>query len=75
MAKGNGRAGGTRSGEEKLQQGGEKAAGEGGGGEGGVGGGGERAEARGLLCRDHQRVRPTPLGRRFLNDLVQLFLA
>ena len=35
----------------------------------------ERAEARGLLSRDHQRVRPTPLGRRFLNDLVQLFLA
>ena len=35
----------------------------------------EQAEARGLLCRDHQRVRPTPLGRRFLNDLVQLFLA
>jgi len=35
----------------------------------------EQAEARGLLSRDHQRVRPTPLGRRFLNDLVQLFLA
>jgi len=33
------------------------------------------AEARGLLSRDHQRAVPTPLGRRFLNDLMQLFLA
>ncbi len=35
----------------------------------------EDAERRGLLERDHQRVGPTPLGRRFLNDLLQLFLA
>ncbi|MGV3626191.1 MAG: radical SAM family heme chaperone HemW [Betaproteobacteria bacterium] len=35
----------------------------------------DRAEARGLLSRDHQRVAPTLLGRRFLNDLMQLFLA
>ena len=35
----------------------------------------DRAEARGLLTRDHQRAVPTPLGRRFLNDLMQLFLA
>jgi oxygen-independent coproporphyrinogen-3 oxidase len=32
------------------------------------------AEGRGLLARDHQRIRPTALGRRFLNDLLQLFL-
>jgi len=32
------------------------------------------AEAKGLLERDHVRVRPTALGRRFLNDLLQLFL-
>ena len=32
------------------------------------------AEARGLILRDHEQVRPTPLGRRFLNDLLQLFL-
>ncbi len=35
----------------------------------------EQAEARGLLIRDHQRVTPSPLGRRFLNDLIGLFLA
>lgn len=35
----------------------------------------EQAEARGLITRDHQRVMPTQLGRRFLNDLLQLFLA
>ena len=35
----------------------------------------EQAEARGLISRDHQRVMPTQLGRRFLNDLLQLFLA
>jgi oxygen-independent coproporphyrinogen-3 oxidase len=35
----------------------------------------DRAEARGLLTRDHQRAAPTPLGRRFLNDLMQLFLS
>jgi len=32
------------------------------------------AERRGLIARDHQRIAPTPLGRRFLNDLLQLFL-
>ncbi len=32
------------------------------------------AEAKGLLVRDHLRIRPTELGRRFLNDLLQLFL-
>ena len=35
----------------------------------------EQAEARGLIIRDHQRVTPTLLGRRFLNDLIGLFLA
>ena len=34
----------------------------------------EAAERRGLIERDAVRVRPTPLGRRFLNDLLQLFL-
>jgi oxygen-independent coproporphyrinogen-3 oxidase len=33
-----------------------------------------QAETRGLIERDHQRVRPTPLGRRFLSDLQALFL-
>ena len=32
------------------------------------------AEARGLLERDHERIRPSALGQRFLNDLLQLFL-
>jgi oxygen-independent coproporphyrinogen-3 oxidase len=32
------------------------------------------AEAKGLITRDHQRVEPTALGRRFLNDLLQIFL-
>jgi len=32
------------------------------------------AETRGLIERDHARIRPTALGRRFLNDLLQLFL-
>ncbi len=32
------------------------------------------AEARGLIVRDHQRIRATLLGQRFLNDLLQLFL-
>jgi oxygen-independent coproporphyrinogen-3 oxidase len=32
------------------------------------------AEAKGLVSRDHLRIRPTDLGRRFLNDLLQLFL-
>jgi oxygen-independent coproporphyrinogen-3 oxidase len=34
----------------------------------------DEAEKRGLIERDHQRVVPTPLGRRFLNDLLQIFL-
>jgi putative oxygen-independent coproporphyrinogen III oxidase len=32
------------------------------------------AESTGLIERDHVRIRPTALGRRFLNDLLQLFL-
>jgi oxygen-independent coproporphyrinogen-3 oxidase len=32
------------------------------------------AEQRGLLRRDHVQLAPTPLGRRFLNDLLQAFL-
>ena len=32
------------------------------------------AEARGLISRDYERIRPTDLGQRFLNDLLQLFL-
>ena len=32
------------------------------------------AEAKGLLLRDHRNIRPTALGRRFLNDLQQMFL-
>ncbi len=32
------------------------------------------AERRGLIERGPQHIRPTPLGRRFLNDLLQLFL-
>jgi putative oxygen-independent coproporphyrinogen III oxidase len=32
------------------------------------------AEAKGLLFRDHQLIKPTALGRRFLNDLQQIFL-
>jgi oxygen-independent coproporphyrinogen-3 oxidase len=32
------------------------------------------AEAKGLLRRDHKIIRPTELGRRFLNDLQQIFL-
>jgi putative oxygen-independent coproporphyrinogen III oxidase len=34
----------------------------------------EEAERRGLIERDHQRIAPTALGRRFLNDLLQVFL-
>ena len=34
----------------------------------------DEAERRGLIERDHQRVAPTALGRRFLNDLLQIFL-
>jgi oxygen-independent coproporphyrinogen-3 oxidase len=33
----------------------------------------DAAETRGLLTRDHLRVVPTALGRRFLNDLIGLF--
>jgi putative oxygen-independent coproporphyrinogen III oxidase len=33
-----------------------------------------KAEARGLLARDHRRIGPTPLGMRFLSDLQALFL-
>jgi putative oxygen-independent coproporphyrinogen III oxidase len=35
----------------------------------------DQAEARGLIIRDHLRIVPTPLGQRFLNDLIGLFLA
>jgi oxygen-independent coproporphyrinogen-3 oxidase len=34
----------------------------------------EEAERRSLIERDHALVAPTPLGRRFLNDLLQIFL-
>jgi putative oxygen-independent coproporphyrinogen III oxidase len=33
------------------------------------------AQQRGLLFRDHQRIAPTQLGQRFLNDLLEIFLA
>ncbi|HET7730369.1 MAG TPA: radical SAM family heme chaperone HemW [Usitatibacter sp.] len=33
------------------------------------------AEARGLLVRDHASIRPTARGQRFLNELLELFLA
>jgi len=32
------------------------------------------AERRGLIVRDHERIVPSALGQRFLNDLLQLFL-
>jgi putative oxygen-independent coproporphyrinogen III oxidase len=32
------------------------------------------AEQRGLITRDHLRIEPTASGRRFLNDLLQIFL-
>ena len=32
------------------------------------------AEQRGLLIRDHQRIAPTQMGQRFLNDLLEIFL-
>jgi putative oxygen-independent coproporphyrinogen III oxidase len=32
------------------------------------------AEKRGLLFRDHQRIAPTQMGQRFLNDLLGMFL-
>lgn len=34
----------------------------------------QSAEQKGLLYRDHQRIRATELGMRFLNDLQQMFL-
>ncbi|HXX85614.1 MAG TPA: radical SAM family heme chaperone HemW [Casimicrobiaceae bacterium] len=34
----------------------------------------EQAERRGLIERDHRHIKPTALGRRFLNDLQALFL-
>ena len=34
-----------------------------------------RAESAGLLERDHARIRPTAKGQRFLNDLLEEFLA
>jgi len=33
------------------------------------------AEQRGLLSRSHQRIAPTPMGQRFLNDLLEMFLS
>ncbi|MBI5918775.1 MAG: oxygen-independent coproporphyrinogen III oxidase-like protein [Nitrosomonadales bacterium] len=35
----------------------------------------DEAERRGLLQRDAGRIAPTELGRRFLNDLLEIFLA
>ena len=35
----------------------------------------DEAERRGLITRDHARIAPTLLGRRFLNDLLQVFLS
>ena len=34
----------------------------------------DEAERSGLITRDHLRIMPTERGRRFLNDLLQLFL-
>ena len=34
----------------------------------------EEAENRGLIERDHLRLWPTLKGRRFLNDLLEIFL-
>jgi oxygen-independent coproporphyrinogen-3 oxidase len=34
----------------------------------------DEAERRGLIARDHEHIAPTELGRRFLNDLLQIFL-
>jgi putative oxygen-independent coproporphyrinogen III oxidase len=34
----------------------------------------DEAERRGFIERDHLRIAPTELGRRFLNDLLQIFL-
>ena len=35
----------------------------------------EEAERRGLLFKDYQRIAPTRMGQRFLNDLLEIFLA
>lgn len=35
----------------------------------------EQAEKKGLLLRDGQRIAPTELGQRFLNNLLEIFLA
>ena len=35
----------------------------------------DQAARRGLITHDVVRVRPTELGRRFLNDLLAMFLA
>ncbi len=32
------------------------------------------AEQRGLILRDYRHIKPTSIGRRFLNDLLQIFL-
>ena len=34
----------------------------------------EQAQQRGLLLHDMQRIAPSQLGQRFLNDLLQIFL-
>ncbi len=34
----------------------------------------EQAVRRGLIVQDHQRIAPTQLGQRFLNDLLEIFL-
>jgi putative oxygen-independent coproporphyrinogen III oxidase len=34
----------------------------------------QEAESRGLIVRSHERIAPSALGQRFLNDLLQLFL-
>ena len=34
----------------------------------------DEAERRGFIERDHQHIQPTALGRRFLNDLLQIFM-
>ena len=34
----------------------------------------EETERRGLLTRDHQRIAPTQMGQRFLNDLLEIFI-
>ncbi|MEO6023110.1 MAG: radical SAM family heme chaperone HemW, partial [Burkholderiales bacterium] len=33
-----------------------------------------QAESKGLIARDHQRLAPTIIGQRFLNDLLEMFL-